>query len=457
MNNRILAIDIGSTKICVAIAEIKNNEPYIIGYSKQKSQGIRKGKITNIELAAQSIKNALDEIKRITGIEEFPKAIVSISGAYTKSFSSSAIINSVNDEITIKEVDRAIKAASYNSSITREYSAIHILPYRFKLDDQDDVEDPVGMSGRRLEIFVHIVAVQKTSLENFKKTINSAGVEIENIVLSSYASSIATLLDDEKDLGAICIDMGGETCDMMISLDNSMRHNSHLSVGAENINLDISLTINTTKLAAEEIKLHHIDLAQYPKKEEDQILEVPCIGKDETFGVTKEKIYEVVNLRVMETFSILSNLLHKSELKDQVTTLVLTGGMSKLKNIIMIAKAYFHDKTIRIARPIEIKGLSDDAKDETNATIIGLLLYGIGKHTNYEKDSKDTIRYKSNKTYSEIAHNENVNYIHTDLSNLTNNFPKEEKNTKKAVIIAQQDSGDKSLKSSFRKMMEKLF
>ena len=160
MDNKILAIDIGSSKICATIAEVRNNEPRIIGYSNQKSQGVRKGTIVNIELASQAIRSAIAEVKRMSGVDNINKAIVSISSAYTKNFNSSGVVSIANGEITVKEVSRALETAIYNSAIPPECDTIHVLPYRFKLDDQDYIEDPDGMIGSRLEVFVHIDGFQ---------------------------------------------------------------------------------------------------------------------------------------------------------------------------------------------------------------------------------------------------------------------------------------------------------
>ncbi|MCE3039233.1 cell division protein FtsA [Helicobacter anatolicus] len=453
MNNKILAIDIGSTKICTAIAEIRDNEPHVIGYGKQKSQGIKKGMINNIELAAQAIKNAINESKRMAGVENLPSAIVSLSGSYTKSFNSSAVVNVANNEITIKEVTRVLETALYNSTVPSDHEVIHILPFRFKLDDQDYVEDPIGMAGSRFEAFVHIVTVKKTSIDTFKKTINAAGVEIDNIVLSSYASSLSTLIDEEKELGAACIDMGGESCNIMIYLGNSMRANYVLPVGSEHINNDIALAFNTTKAAAEEIKIKHIDLAGSPQDLEGQ-LEIPYVGKPGSFLISKEMIWNTATARVTETFSILHGFIQQSGLQEQIGALVLTGGMTKLNNIIKIAEMFFK-LPIRIAKPIEIKGLNaEELNDESNAVVIGLILYGIGKHTNYERDSKKIIRHKISKTYNEIVIQDNDTHIHTDLSNLSNNFPKNEKNMQKSVIIHNKK---KSLAEAFKGMLSKLF
>ncbi len=190
LGQTILGIDIGSTKICAIIATCKDGIPRVIGTGFHKSMGLKKGSITNIEQASRAIKDAVNDARRVAGTN-INKAVISISGAYTKSTDSSGIVNIPNNEIGIKEINRVIQTALYNASIPSEYEVIHILPYNFKLDDQDFIDDPMGMSGSRLEVSVRIITAQKSSLGNLKKAIKTAGIEIENIVLASYASSIA--------------------------------------------------------------------------------------------------------------------------------------------------------------------------------------------------------------------------------------------------------------------------
>ncbi len=460
MNNKILAIDIGSSKICAAIAEVRNNEPKIIGFGAQKSQGIKKGAIVNIELASQTIKNAIADAKRMSGIEDLNKAIVSISSSYTKSFNSSGVVSIANGEITIKEISRALETALYNSTIPPECDVIHILPYRFKLDDQDYIEDPDGMTGSRLEVFVHIVTAKKSSIENIKKVVKLAGVEVENIVLSSYASSIATLLEDEKELGAACIDMGGSTCEAMIYLGNSMRYNYFLGVGSQHITSDIAEAIHTSISASEEIKIKYADPIKFDEniEESEKNLEVPSIGTNYKHFASLDVVQKVVHLRIVETFNILSQAIKRSGFEDQIGTLVLTGGMTKMTNIIKIAEVFFR-VPIRIAKPIAIDGvLSEELQDESNATIIGLILYGMGKHTNYEKDSQKTIRYKTSRSAENHSLNHISDFNHTDLRNLNSNFEKEEKSIEKPAIISHpSQNSDSGFMRVFKNLAKKIF
>ncbi|MGP1580417.1 MAG: cell division protein FtsA [Wolinella sp.] len=400
MNQTILGIDIGSVKICAIIAEVKGGVPHVIGTGVHKSQGLKKGAITNIEFASRVIKNAVNDAKRVAGTT-VSKGIVSISGVYTKSINSSAIVNVPNGEIGIKEINRVMQTALYNAKIPNEYDVIHVLPYNFKVDDQDFIDDPLGMSGNRLEVFVHIVTAQRSSLGNLKKAVKAAGVEIENIVLKSYSSAIAVLSDEDKELGVACIDMGGSTCELMVHVGNSIKYNDCLKVGSHHITNDLSMALHTPLSAAEEVKVKYGSLNR--GEDEGDIIELPMLGDESVTHQVSLKFArdEVIYERTRETLKILDQSLQRSMLKEHLGAgIVLTGGMVKLEGIRELAEAMFL-LPVRLARPIEIDGLFENLRDPSSATAIGLILYGAGHFTNYEIDSEKKIRFKTDKISGE--------------------------------------------------------
>ncbi len=392
MSTTILGIDIGSTKICAIIAQ-KNDDGdiKILGAGIAISQGLKKGIITNIDLASKSIRNALNDAKRVAGTQ-YEKVIVSISGAYTKSVDSSGIVNIPNRDIGIKEINRAMQMADHNANIPNEYEKLHVLPYNFKVDDQEFIEDPLGMNGARLEVQVHIITAQKSSLSNLKKAVKSAGVEIDNIVLGCYASAIAVLNHDERELGVAVIDMGGATCNIMIHAGNSMRFNDYLGVGSLNITNDLSTALHTPLGAAEDIKINYGSL----KSNSNELIELPVIGDDgSTHEVSLNIVSNVIYVRVEETLMILAKTLEESSFKEQIGAgVVLTGGMTKLEGIRELASAIFDNVPIRIAKPREMDGLFETLRDPSYSTAIGLVLYGGGHFTPYEIDSNKKLRYK---------------------------------------------------------------
>jgi len=402
LSDTILAIDIGSTKICAIIAEIKDSEVTIQGHGISKSQGVKKGAITNIELASKSIKKAINDAKRIAG-SNITSATVSISNAYAKSLNSTGIVNIPHKDISIKEINRVMQTALYNANVPTEYDVIHVLPYNFRVDDQDFIEDPFGMNASRMEVDVNIIMTQKSNLSNLKKAVRSAGVEINGIVLSGYASAIATMGEDEKELGVAVIDLGGQTSNLVIHTGNSIRYNDFLGVGSNHITNDLSMALHTPLQIAENVKIRHGNLVE----SSNEIIELPIIGDEETRnGVSLEVVHSVIFSRVEEALMILSKSLEKSALKEQIGAgIILTGGMTKLKGIRELAQAIFSGMPVRVGYPNNVNGLFDELKDPAYSTVVGLLLYKAGGHTQYEIDFQQEL------LHSKAQYEENLNDI----------------------------------------------
>ncbi|WP_456381947.1 cell division protein FtsA [Hydrogenimonas sp.] len=395
MSKPLLAIDIGSSKVSVVIAEQKENAVHVIGFGVAKSQGVRKGTITNIELTTRSIRQALADAKRVAGTTS-NRAIISISGAYTRSINSSGIVNIPQKEIGIKEINRVMQTALYNANIPNEYEVLHVLPYNFKVDEQEFIEDPFGMNASRLEVDTHIITTQKSNLNNLKKAVKSAGIGIENVVLGGYASAISVLNTDEKELGVCVIDMGGSTCEMVVHSGNSIRFNTFLAVGSNHITNDLSMALHTPLYIAEKIKLEYGSL----RSPSSDLIEIPVIGDDEeNHEISLEIVYNVIQARVQETLMILAKELEKSNLKDQIGAgIVLTGGMTKLEGIRELAMAIFDNMPVRIAKPRSVEGDFEPLHDPAFATVLGLLEYGAGEYTQYEIDSNRKMLHKKERS-----------------------------------------------------------
>ena len=407
MSDTILAIDIGSTKVCAIIAEIEDSQLTITGHGIAKSQGIKKGAITNIELASKAIKKAINDAKRIAG-SNITSATVSISNAYAKSLNSTGIVNIPHKDISIKEINRVMQTALYNANVPNEYDVIHVLPYNFRVDDQDFIEDPFGMNASRMEVDVNIIMTQKSNLSNLKKAVRSAGVEIEGIVLSGYASAIATMDEDEKELGVAVIDLGGQTSNLVIHTGNSIRYNDFLGVGSNHITNDLSMALHTPLQIAENVKIRHGNLVETS----NEVIELPIIGDEENRnGVSLEIVHSVIFSRVEEALMILSKSLEKSALKEQIGAgIILTGGMTKLKGIRELAQAIFSGMPVRVAYPENINGLFDELKDPAFSTVVGLLLYNAGEHTQYEINFKQELLHSKTEYQEDLS---NIKIGHT--------------------------------------------
>ena len=395
MSKTVLAIDIGSTKICAIIAQINEDDSIqIIGAGTTKAQGLKKGSITNIELASKSIKAAVSDAKRVAG-SDIKRAIVTISGAYTKSLNSNGIVNIPNKEISFKEIQRVMQTSLYNANIPNEFEVLHALPFNFKVDDQDFIEDPLGMNASRLEVETHIITTQKSNLNNLKKAVRGAGVEVENVILNGYASSIATLNQDEKELGVAVIDMGGDTSNVTIHIGNSIKYNDFLGVGSNHVTSDLSMALHTPLNVADSVKLSYGSLLTPT----NDLIELPIIGdENNTHEVSLEVVHNVIFARVEETLMILAQFIENSGLKEQMGAgIILTGGFSKMEGIRDLAIATFGSMPVRIAKPKEMDGLFDNLRGPEYSSAVGLIMYSASAYTPYEIDVNKKVRH-SNET-----------------------------------------------------------
>ena len=439
MSRTVLAIDIGSTKICAITAEIDNNNDIsITGAGTTKAQGLKKGSITNIELASRSIKTAVEDAKRVSG-SSISTAIVSMSGAYTKSLNSNGIVNIQSKEISLEEIKRVMHTSLYNANIPNEYEVLHALPFNFKVDDQDYIEDPLGMNASRLEVETHIITTQKSNLNNLKKAVRGAGIEVENIVLNSYASAIATLNEDEKELGAAVIDMGGNTSNIAIYSGNSIRYNEYLGVGSNHVTSDLSMALHTPLNVADKVKLTYGSLLT-PSNE---LIELPIIGDENTtHEVSLEVVHNVIFARVEETLMILAQFIENSGLKDQIGAgIVLTGGFSKMDGIRDLAVATFGSMPVRLAKPMEMNGLFDSLRGPEFSSAIGLIMYSANAYTRYEIDVNKRVRHTNEMPVEQSS----VDFSSTpDIPVAPSDEPKKAKMINLAVEDAKEKKSDEA-------------
>ena len=387
----ILGIDLGSTQTCAVLAQTGEDGFKIIGYGKTKTQGIKKGAIIDMTLAAKSIERAVLNVEVMSGIKRYDKIVVSISGAYTKGINSQGVVN-VNSEISIQEIRRAVALAEHNASVPNDYEAIQILPYSFQVNDTDCVIDPLGMNAKRLVVQAHIVIAKKSDIKNLKKVVELAGFAADNLVLSGYASAIACLSDSEKELGAILIDMGGGICDIVVYMGNSIHFQNRFPIGSSNITSDLAQTLHTPLNEAEEIKLNWATLG-----EAGSLVQVPTMGDERKMReYATEVVSDIIYARVNETLLALADWISaENATKNAGAGVILTGGFVKLARFDEVAVAAFGDKSTRIASAKDgIISNFTEVFDPENSCAIGLCLYEAGFFTPYEIDSSKKLRFK---------------------------------------------------------------
>jgi len=382
----IVGLDIGTTKICAVVGEVRPDGIEIVGMGSHPSEGLRKGVVVNIEQTVNSIKEAVEEAETMAGCE-ITSVYAGIAGGHIKGLNSQGVIPLKEKEVTKKDIDRVIEAASA-VAIPMDREVIHTLVQEFIVDDQDSIIDPLGMSGVRLEAKVHMVAGAVTSAQNIIKCANRAGLDVCNIVLESLASSEATLSNEERHLGAALIDFGGGTTDMAIFSGGAIKHTSVLALGGDNLTYDLAIGLRTPKLEAEKIKIKY-GCAFSSLIGRDDTIEVPGVGGRKPKILSRQILGEILEPRVEEIFSLIYSELIQSGHENTISSgVVVTGGSSELPGVTEMAEQIFNAPA-RIGYPQGIHGLVEVVNKPMFATAVGLVIYGSKTS---KKDRKFRIR-----------------------------------------------------------------
>ncbi|MBT3257786.1 MAG: cell division protein FtsA [Deltaproteobacteria bacterium] len=382
----IVGLDIGTTKICAVVGEVRPDGLEIIGMGSHPSEGLRKGVVINIEDTVNSIKAAIEEAETMAGCE-IGSVYAGIAGGHIEGVNKPGIIALKEKEVTKKDIERVIETASA-VAVPMDREVIHTLVQEFIVDDQDGIVDPLGMSGVRLEAKVHIVTGAVTSAQNIIKCANKAGLDVYDIVLESLASSEAVLSKEERNLGAALIDFGGGTTDLALFSKGAIKHTSVLALGGDNLTYDISVGLRTPKLEAEKIKIKY-GSALSSLIGKDETIEVPGVGGRKPRTLSRQILGEILEPRVEEIFTLIYQELVRSGYDELASSgVVVTGGSAELPGISEMAEQIF-SAPARVGYPEEIDGLVDLINKPMYATAVGLVLYGA---KTYKQKKKFRIR-----------------------------------------------------------------
>ena len=374
--NIIVGLDVGTTKICAVVGEVEGNKINIIGIGTHPSIGLRKGVVVNIESTVESIQKAIEEAELMAGCE-ISSVYAGIAGGHITGFNSRGIVAIKGPEVTKNDVERVIDAARA-VAIPMDREVIHVIPQEFIIDDQGGIQNPVGMSGVRLEAKIHIVTGAVTSAHNIVKCANRSGLDVCDIVLEPLASGEAVLTDEEKDLGTALLDLGGGTSDLAIFFGKNIKHTFVLSLGGNNLTNDISIGLRASQAEAEKIKIKYGTCIARDISNEETI-EVPGMGGRKPRKLPRQILGEILEPRIEEIFTLIKREIFRAGMDNFITSgLVLTGGSSLLHGITDIAESIF-DVPSRLGTPRGISGLIDVVNNPMYATGVGLVLYGA-KH-----------------------------------------------------------------------------
>jgi cell division protein FtsA len=350
----------------------------VIGVGAAASRGLRKGVVVNIDTTVEAIKQAVVEAEEMAGVE-VEAVYAGVAGGHVRGVNSRGVVAVAGREreVNAGDVQRAVEAARA-INLPQDREIIHVLPQTFSIDDQDGVREPIGMSGVRLEVEAHIVTGAVMSVQNVVRSVNRAGLTVDDIVFEPLASAEAVLLPDEKELGVILIDIGGGTTDVALYREGAVWHTAILPIGGDHISNDIAVGLRTPAADAEAIKRRY-GCALTSLVSAEETIDVPSIGGRKARQLSRQILSEIIQPRVEEIFTLVARDLAAAGFRDAATAgVVVTGGTSILEGIPEVAERVF-DLQVRRGIP-EVEGpLGEVVKSPIYATGVGLALYGMAR------------------------------------------------------------------------------
>lgn len=387
----VVGLDIGTTKICAIVAEMTSDQEInIVGVGSSPSRGLRKGVVVNIESTVGSIKKAVEEAELMAAVQ-INSVYIGIAGGHISSETVNGVVALKRNEVMQADIQRAIETARAAAVVGSDRRVLHVLPREFIVDDQEGIRDPVGMSGSRLEVDMHIVTGAVTSAQNLKKCVNRAGLDVIDIVLQPLASSEAVLSEEEKELGIAMVDLGGGTSDLAIFSDGTISHSAVLPVGGQHITTDLQIGLRTSLADAEKIKIQHGSALSCMVKD-TEVLEVPSVGGRPPRDISRRQVSEIIEPRVEEIFDLVLREIRRSGYEGRLAAgVVITGGTSLLQGMPDAAERVL-DLPGRRGIPSGVGGLRDIVGNPMFSTGVGLILHAHRMDQGFELVGKNAGR-----------------------------------------------------------------
>ncbi|HWK64295.1 MAG TPA: cell division protein FtsA [Rhizobiaceae bacterium] len=381
----VTVLDVGSSKVCCVVAKLKpqdgsqvlkgrTHRAKVIGIGHQKSQGVKSGMVIELDRAEQAIRLAVDAAERMAGLT-VDSLIVNLTAGRLKSETFSATINLGGHEASAGDVSRVL-AAGARQALKTERDVVHSLATGFSLDSERGVRDPSGMIGETLGVDMHVVTADAAPLRNLELCVNRSHLSVERLVATPYASGLAALIDDELEMGAACIDMGGGTTTMSIFSDGKFVHADSVPLGGNHVTMDLARGLSTRLEDAERLKVMHGSALPGSADDRD-VVTVQPIGDDGEvpLQVPRSVMTRIIRARTEETLEIVRDRLAQSGFGNAVgRRVVLTGGAAQLAGLPEAARRIL-GRNVRIGRPLGVAGLPEAAKGPAFSAVVGLLIY----------------------------------------------------------------------------------
>ncbi len=349
----------------------------MIGYGSHPSRGLKKGVVINIESTVGAIQRALEEAELMADCK-IKEVFTGIAGSHIRSFNSHGMVAIKDREVGQLDVDRVIETAKA-VNIPTDQQILHILNQEFIIDGQEDVREPLGMSGVRMEVKVHIVTGAVSAAQNIMKCVRRCGLEVEDLILQPLASAMAVLSEDEKDLGVCLADIGGGTTDIAVFTGGAIRHTAVIPIAGDQITNDIAMALRTPTKDAEEIK-QRFGCALRELADQGTTVQVPGVGERASRQLSRQTLAEVIEPRVEELYSLIQAELRRSGFEELLSSgIVLTGGSSLMQGMVELGEEIFH-MPVRVGTPSYAGSLAEVVRSPRYSTAVGLLLSGLAQH-----------------------------------------------------------------------------
>jgi len=378
----LVGLDIGTSKIAAIVAEIKPEGGFeIIGMGSHPSRGLKKGVVVNIDTTVNAIQRALEEAELMADCK-IREVYTGIAGSHIRSFNSQGMVAIKDQEVAQSDIERAVDTARA-VQIPNDQQILHVLNQEFIVDGQEDVREPLGMNGVRLEVKVHIVTGAVSSAQNIVKCVRRCGLEVRDLVLQPLASAQAVISDDEKDLGVALMDIGGGTTDLVVYTHGAIRHTAVIPIAGDQITNDIAMALRTPTKDAEDIKERY-GCALSQLADPNDMVDVPGLGDREPRQLSRKTLSEVIEPRVEELYSLVQTELRRSGYEELLSSgVVITGGTSVMQGMVELGEEIFH-MPVRVGYPAYSGALAETVRHPRHATGVGLLLAGMQQHRSRE-------------------------------------------------------------------------
>ncbi|MFN3985262.1 MAG: cell division protein FtsA [Rhodocyclaceae bacterium] len=373
----IVGLDIGTSKVTCMVAEAKpDGRLNVVGLGTHPMNGLKRGVVVNIEATVEAISRVVQEVELMANCK-IRDVYTGIAGSHIKSFNSNGMVAIKDKEVSPLDVERVIEVARA-MPIPAEQQILHILTQEFIIDGQGGVREPIGMSGVKLEVKVHIVTGAVSAAQNVIKCVRRCGLEVMDLILQPLASSYAVLTEDEKDLGVCLVDIGGGTADIAVFTQGAIRHTAVLPVAGDQITNDIAMALRTPTSEAEEIKIRK-GVAMHALADPDEMIEVPGVGDRPPRTLSRQRLADVIEPRVSELFELVQAELRRSGYEELLSSgIVLTGGSSVMPGMEELGESVFH-MPVRVGTPQYDGGLADVVCQPYYSAAMGLVMEGMAQ------------------------------------------------------------------------------